>query len=93
MFAIAFDLDTRATEINHPRGLSQAYRDIERTPAEHDFQRVQGSVYTTSSDSFVNLFSAIQALKELPWLPVSVRDIRAFKVEHWSDFTSIVKQS
>jgi virulence-associated protein VapD len=31
------------------------------------------------------------ALKALTWFPASVRDIRAFKVEHWSDFTALVK--
>jgi virulence-associated protein VapD len=30
-------------------------------------------------------------LKALPWFPASIRDLRAFKVEHWSDFTSLVK--
>ena len=25
------------------------------------------------------------------WFKASVRDIRAFKVENWSDFTAIVK--
>jgi virulence-associated protein VapD len=38
-----------------------------------------------------NLLAAILALKALPWLPACVRDIRGFKVEHWSDFTPIVK--
>lgn len=37
------------------------------------------------------LFMAIQALKALPWAPKSVRDIRAFRIEQWSDFTPIVK--
>jgi virulence-associated protein VapD len=37
------------------------------------------------------LFAAITALKALPWLPASVRDIRAFRVEQWSDFTRLVK--
>ncbi|MDO6082441.1 virulence factor, partial [Neisseria gonorrhoeae] len=27
----------------------------------------------------------------LPWFPSSVRDIRAFRIEQWSDFTSLVK--
>jgi virulence-associated protein VapD len=31
------------------------------------------------------------ALKALPWFPTCVRDIRAFKVEHWSDFTDFMK--
>jgi virulence-associated protein VapD len=38
-----------------------------------------------------NLFAALLALKALPWFPASVRDIRAFKIEHWSDFTALVK--
>ncbi len=38
-----------------------------------------------------NLFSAIYALKSISWFKASVRDIRAFKVENWSDFTAIVK--
>ena len=38
-----------------------------------------------------NLFAAIYALKKIDWFKSSVRDIRAFKVENWSDFTDIVK--
>lgn len=33
----------------------------------------------------------MNALKALPWFPICVRDIRAFKVEHWSDFTDFIK--
>jgi virulence-associated protein VapD len=52
---------------------------------------VQGSLYTNASEDLANLFAAIIALKALPWLPGSVRDIRAFRVEQWSDFTKLVK--
>jgi virulence-associated protein VapD len=38
-----------------------------------------------------NLFQAIGALKALPWFPASVRDIRAFRIEQWSDFTPVMK--
>jgi virulence-associated protein VapD len=54
---------------------------------------VQGSVYVTKSDDMANLFSAIMALRALPWFPLSVRDIRAFRIEQWSDFTGIIKQA
>ena len=91
MFAIAFDLVVADTAANHPRGVSQAYADIGSTLAGFGFQRVQGSLYVTDQDNLANLFSAIMALKALPWLPASVRDIRAFKIEHWSDFTQIIK--
>jgi virulence-associated protein VapD len=31
------------------------------------------------------------ALRNLPWFSKSVRDIRAFRVEQWSDFTGFMK--
>jgi virulence-associated protein VapD len=91
VFAIAFDLIVANTAENHPKGVSQAYADIGATLSQYGFNRVQGSVYLTERDDLANLFSAIMALKALHWLPNSVRDIRAFKVEHWSDFTEIVQ--
>jgi virulence-associated protein VapD len=91
MFAIAFDLVVADTAANHPRGVSQAYADIGATLAKFSFTRVQGSLYLSDKDDLANLFSAILALKALGWFPNSVRDIRAFKVEHWSDFTLLVK--
>jgi virulence-associated protein VapD len=38
-----------------------------------------------------HLFQAIMALKGMTWFPASVRDIRAFRIEQWSDFTPIMK--
>jgi len=78
MFAIAFDLVVTDTAKNHPKGVSQAYADIGTTLSNFGFNRVQGSRYTTPSEDLANLFAAITALKALPWLPASVRDIRAF---------------
>ena len=91
MFAIAFDLVVADTAQHHPKGVAQAYADIGATLSNFGFNRVQGSLYTNSSEDLANLFSAITALKALPWLPASVRDIRAFRVEQWSDFTKLVK--
>jgi virulence-associated protein VapD len=91
MFAIAFDLVVADTEKHHPKGVSQAYTDIADTLDRFGFRRIQGSVYVTDTDNMATLFEAIMALKALPWLPASVRDIRAFRIEQWSDFTQIVK--
>ena len=91
MFAIAFDLVVADTQKNHPRGVSQAYADIGSTLAGYGFVRVQGSLYTNASEDLANLFAAISALKALAWIPASVRDIRAFRVEQWSDFTRFLK--
>ncbi len=81
MFAIAFDLVVADTAKNHPKGVSQAYTDIGQTLGDYGFSRVQGSLYTNASEDLANLFAAISALKALPWMPASVRDIRAFRVE------------
>ena len=91
MFAIAFDLLLHQTRLSHPKGVSQAYADIGAVLNRYGFDRIQGSVYVSRSDSLVNVTLAMNALKQLPWFPTCVRDIRAFKVEHWSDFTDFMK--
>ncbi|MGQ0711557.1 MAG: hypothetical protein ACT4NV_17625 [Rhodoferax sp.] len=45
----------------------------------------------TDDENMANLFLAIQALRARTWFSKSVRDIRAFRVEQWSDFTPVVK--
>lgn len=92
MFCIAFDLVVAETLKSHPKGVAQAYSEIRDVLSGFGFDWRQGSLYTTDKDDLANLFAAIMALKALPWFPPSVRDIRAFKIEHWSDFTALVKK-
>ena len=92
MFAIAFDLDTKDTKGAHPKGLAQAYADIRNLLAGYNFEWRQGSVYTSDNEDLANLFDAMTALKALPWFSASVRDIRGFRVEQWSDFTPTMKR-
>lgn len=91
MFAIAFDLAVAETERQHPKGVSQAYANIGARLGRFGFERVQGSVYVNSSEDLANLFATRNALKAVAWLPASVRDIRAFRIEQWSDFPSTMK--
>lgn len=91
MFAIGFDLRVAETAARHPRGVTQAYIDIGAVLNRFGFNRIQGSVYVSDNEDLANLFRAIAALKAMPWFAGSVRDIRAFRVEQWSDFTSFVK--
>jgi virulence-associated protein VapD len=91
MFAIAFDLVVEDAKKHHPKGVTQAYADVAVTLKKFGFTRVQGSLYTTEKEDMANLFTALMALKDLPWLPLVVGDIRAFKVEQWSDFTPMLK--
>ncbi|MDO9473403.1 MAG: virulence factor [Caulobacter sp.] len=92
MLAVAFDLLYWETQSRHPKGLRQAYREIERTLDRYGFSRAQQSVYVTENDDIANLFDAMNALKALPWFPDCVRDIRAFRIEMWSDFTPSMKR-
>lgn len=91
MYAIAFDLVVSNTNEQHPKGVSQAYTDISNKLAGFGFNRVQGSLYINNNEDMAILFQAIMALKALSWFPKSVRDIRAFRIEQWSDFTQVVK--
>jgi virulence-associated protein VapD len=55
------------------------------------FSNVQGSVYVCEREDLPNLFAAMTALKPLQWFAGCVRDIRAFRIEQWSDFTAFFK--
>ncbi len=92
MFAIPFDLRVEDARRHHPSGdPTRAYGDIRRELERFGFEWRQGSLHTSENDDMANLFSAILALKALSWFPMKVRDIRASRVEQWSDFTSLVK--
>ena len=45
----------------------------------------------SNENSLTTVYKAISRLSKIEWFRNSVRDIRAFKVEDWSDFTEIVK--
>lgn len=91
MYAVAFDLVVADTERHHPKSIAQAYAEIGAILGEHGFRRVQGSLYISDNEDMANLFLAIQSLRARVWFPKSVRDIRAFRIEQWSDFTPVVK--
>ena len=91
MFVIAFDLNVAQAKASHPKGSRQAYLDIKTTLLRFGFERVQGSVYVAREENLANLFSAIDALRDMKWFGQSVKSLRAFRMEQGSDFTAIVK--
>ena len=92
MFAIAFDLDVHDTALNHPKSLIHAYKDIRGAMQRNGFEWKQGSVYTSTEAGLVQLFTAMNELKALTWFPRSVRNIRAFRMENYSDFAEMMKR-
>jgi virulence-associated protein VapD len=91
MLAIAFDLTVSEVERLHPRSIPAAYADIGRVMARYGYEWRQGSVYIGGDNDLATLIHVVDDLRKLPWFPASVRDIRAFRVEQWSDLTSLVK--
>jgi virulence-associated protein VapD len=92
MFAISFDLVVAEVLKAHPKGVARAYADVGQTLRQFGFKHIQGSVYITENEDMSNLFSALLALRALSWFSASVRDIRAFRIEQWSDFTPLMKE-
>lgn len=90
MFAIAFDLVVKDTTTHNPKGVAASYAEIGAVLAKYSFRRVQGSLYVSENEDLANLMDAVDSLSDLHWFPFSVRDIRAFRIEQWSDLTKRV---
>lgn len=93
MFAISFDMVVYDLKRYFGEPYTNAYFEISKVLRKYDFYNVQGSLYMTSKNDMANLFQAINSLKRIDWFRKSVRDIRAFRVEDWSDFTSYIQSN
>lgn len=96
MYAIVFDLDTKALEQYYPNTSWQnAYRDIEQFLSEFGFQRQQGSVYF--GDEQVDAVTCVTAVQELSetynWFEKSVNDIRMLRIEEFNDLMPALKKN
>lgn len=93
MYAIAFDLKIDDLKKNYGEPYNGAYDEIRQELEALGFEWTQSSVYinSDSNNSLTTVYRAINRLSQIDWFKKSVRDIRAFKVEDWSDFTEIVK--
>jgi virulence-associated protein VapD len=92
MFAISFDMVIVDLKKNYGEPYNNAYFEIGKTLRKYDFFSTQGSVYLSTNTDMANLFRAMNELKKIPWFKDSVRDIRAFRVEDWSNFTDFMKE-
>ena len=93
MYAIAFDLEVAELKIHYGDPYNNAYLEINKELKKLGFDWTQGSVYLLSEkeNNLAVVYHAINVLSKIEWFKKSVRDIRVFKVEDWSDFTAIVK--
>jgi virulence-associated protein VapD len=93
MYAIAFDLKIDDLKKHYGDPYNEAYAEIEKELDALGFIWAQGSLYIMKDNSnpLSVLNNTINRLASISWFKASVRDIRAFKVEDWSDITSNVK--
>ncbi len=93
MYAIAFELNADDLKKHYGEPYNRAYDEIRQELESLGFEWTQGRLYMSTSDknSLTTVYKAINKLSSISWFQNSVRDIRAFKIEDWSDFTEIVK--
>ena len=92
MFAISFDMVIIDLKNNYGEPYNNAYFEINKALRKYEFYNTQGSVYLTQNNDMSNLFRAMNALKSISSFRDSVRDIRAFRVADWSNFTEFMKE-
>ena len=94
MYAISFDMVIADLKQHYGEPYNGAYEEIRNELKRFGFENVQGSVYLyqNGDNGIATVYRAINRLSAISWFTQSVRDIRVFKVEDWSDFTDIVKK-
>lgn len=96
MYAITFDLDTKALEQHYPTpNWRKAYDDIAYFLADYGFSRQQGSVYF--GDDEVDAVTCVTAIQDLSatyaWLEHCVKDIRMLRIEERNDLMPAIKKN
>ena len=92
MFEISFDMVIVDLKNNYSEPYNNAYFEIGKVLRKYEYYNTQGSVYLSENRDMSNLFRAMTALKNINWFKDSVRDIRALRVEDWSNFTDFMKE-
>lgn len=91
MYAISFDMSIAELKKHYGEPYNNAHNDIKEVLKKNGLYWIQGSTYATQND-LTNLFEAITDLSKIEWFCKSVKDIRGFKIEEWSNFTRIFKK-
>lgn len=95
VYAIAFDMDIEQLRSNYGDPYNNAYLEIRKVLAKHEFSWQQGSVYFGSETvTAVTCVMAVMDLtRSLPWFAASVRDIRMMRIEELNDLMPAVQQA
>lgn len=93
MYAVSFDMELSKLKEHYGEPYNKAYDEIRILMSDLGFEWTQGSLYVLRGEenNLTSVYKIINKLSSVKWFSDAVRDIRAFKVEDWSDFTDIVK--
>jgi virulence-associated protein VapD len=93
MYAVSFDMEVSKLKEHYGEPYNKAYDEIRILMSDLGFEWTQGSLYVLRGEenNLTSVYKIINKLSSVKWFSDAVRDIRAFKVEDWSDFTDIVK--
>ena len=91
MLALTFDLSVGKLKETFGEKYRKAYYETKNILKKNGFFWYLGSSYLTEG-TMAELFKAVSDLKGTLWFKESLKDIRAFRVEDWSDLTSIFKE-
>ena len=93
MYALSFDMVVSDLRENYGEPYNRAYFEMKRLLKANGFEWVQGSTYLSTADDLSAIVKTVMELSKIDWFKKSVRGIRGFKVESWSDFTALVKNA
>ncbi len=95
---ILFDMEVAKLQEHYGEPYNKAYDEIRAMMEDLGFVGfvgTQGSLCVSKNEKndLTTVYKVINKLSNVQWFSDSVRDIRALKVEDWSDFTEIVKNN
>lgn len=91
MFAVSFDFSISDLKKYYGDPYHKAYFDMRNIMVKYSFVWIQGSTYVTKNEDMSVLFDLFKELSQTEWISKSIRDIRAFEMKNWSNFTRQVR--
>lgn len=92
MYAVAFDFEIAKLKQYYGEPYNNAYFEVKEILFKYGFTWIQGSTYITDNEDLANLTFLMTEFSETEWLARSIKDIRAFEVKKWSNYTNFVKR-
>ena len=94
MYGLVFYLNKAELKKGYGENHHDAYEEIRNILRQYGFHWLSNSFYFSRVlNSIVQIFQAVQALKQIPWFVSSLVSLHVFKMEDMSNFTSYIKES